>query len=323
MQGVALVRFAPLVRQPQVALWLDVDDSLATKDMDGLHESRDVLNEYSANTVVGFCTGRGVTTARNQAPLLAGFPLQYFAVNNGQNLYVNTEGEKAEDFIANLGNKQEDAEWAEIVRQAGGNWNTKHIRAIMQDTLKAEGFTPTPVRMPFPFDSHDVFVRDLPTSHGPEKLYFLLPQDQPAFHLKEAVGENMSSEAVAYDEHLAAVIGQRMKADGIVSHFIHYPPIHGKIINAFEPPGISKRALFEFVLSKYPSVYAAVTGGDNVNDDQLDPLSFGKVPNYAILGGKTHPRYEELSHHPNLIVCEPGHFAPGFRRQFEVIGLKP
>lgn len=302
-----LIRVAPA--EPDVMIYSDVDDSLMTADEVGLQHSRDAMNQHASHTVVGMATGRGLIYAKKNGPRLGGFPMAFFATNHGQSLFINRLGKPADQFIHDLKQEDEDPDWALHVADRSNGWSVARVHKRIRDEALKLGMQPAP-ELPAPLESYENYTTVIPTAAGPQRLMLCLPADQPSFQIRSLDGQPFSKELCEFGEALAADV-QRACGWG----YNHYPPINGKVIHFFQPPGITKRGLLQYQLAHYPSVRNVITIGDNVNDDMLDAERYGNVLNYPLLARDGHPHESELVTRPRLELQKGGDMGPGILDQ--------
>ena len=290
---------------PDVMVYSDIDDSLVAGDDQGLAASRDVLVTQSGRTVPGYSTGRGITLAMALSTQLAGFPMAFFAVNNGLNLFVNDQNLPADEFIKSLPGRSEDPAWAAEVSERSGGFTIDRVRDGLKSQLDRDGFVQSPT------------ARAGFATYRRGDIQVTVPPDQPAFFVESGSGRLGESQ-----KQFAHELSQRL-LDGLGHEGVSATPGHfykgEKAVHYLQPAGITKASLLEHLLSRYPSVHHTITVGDNVNDDMLIPEQFSGVTNYPVLAGHHHPDEDKLRQHPRMEWVESGAAAPGLLAQFDHI----
>lgn len=316
LSGYPSAKASRVPQEPEVILYSDLDDSLVgDAGEQGLAESRQIISRHDLETLNGYATGRGILTSEVLADKLTGFPMEFFAPNNGQTLFLNHEGLPADEFLRSLSTREEDPVWAAEVQRISGGWSVNSVRSAIAEQLTAEGFVPGPP-LPPPHDSFTTYVNrvdGLP-------VQVAVSADQPAFYVMAPADGELTEGHVRFGTGLRERLSTALHERG-VDHTGGEFTKGSRAIHFFQPVGVTKASLLEHLTTRFPSARYTITVGDNVNDDMLEPERFGQAENLPVLAGDHHPRQEQIEQHPRLEKTGSGAVGPGIDAQYQRIAI--
>lgn len=339
--------FRQSVINKPVLLSSDLDDTLlhwqgdhaaGGHDRQALQQTTQRLRYYSDRLAVHVNTGRGLTSMQHAAPYLKGVPIDYLSLNNGQELYVNRQRQRSDQWIANLTAADQEPVWrAWIAKQTG--WQAPQVQTIMRSVIETAGYQ---VDDSFRFENDQfkhyvTFQRQLPNREIALVNWF---PDQPVFTIS---GLRYHSQGGAYRVYDAPVAeeGERLMAairHALAQQKIQITPI--PLVASYEgapfrmgvltPAGINKASVIDALAQWYlPRLKAVLTAGDhpyNDSDMLLRDQYRGKkrlrllrrsIPNYPILSGAHPAMVNPFAQHPRGVQVPAGYLGQGLDAHFK------
>lgn len=331
----------PAIDKP-VLLSTDVDSTLiawnpATNlpDEVKLQRIKSLLKTFRPKVAVHINTGRGLTSMKQAARHLSGFPVDFLSVNNGEELYINRTGLPADQWIKALTQRDQEAGWQRRVFLKTG-WDQKRYHHIFKDILKAEGFKPIDAsRLEVSqFKNVTAHAKQLPNG---ETVVVHWYGDQPAYAVSGAVlSKNDQGKTIfkrtctpairRFAGQLQTKILEKLGKSGVQAgathHTVEMDSAHVPVYSIF-PQGYSKATPVAEIVNRFMThVKGVITAGDHHYNDtpMLSALRYRVSPNhtvrnYPVISGKNTILWSHVGSHPRVTRVEEGDLAPGIRRQ--------
>ena len=279
---------------PSVMIFSDIDDTFVpwkrynqVADVDKLARTQQTLKRHEGETINGFCSSRGLSSIQQLAPFFKGVPVQFIGTNGGQQVFINSENLPADEWLTGLKTCDSDPQWNREVSHRSGGFNTELVMRATHGVLNELGFQRCAVPLPPPHQDREAYVAPIPGKPG-EVAVVALTKDQTTIMFRadfRDLNKPLTDSHRAFSEFLSKKLEQRLVHQGVKLTAKEFVDQSTQQIYLLEPRNISKESLVEHLVSRWPSVHAVITAGDNINDTMLKPSSFGQVQNYRILSG--------------------------------------
>ncbi len=305
---------------PRVLVFSDIDDTFVpwksynqVADVDKLGRTKDTLNKYDGKTINGLCSARGLSQIQQLAPFFKGIPLQFIGANGGQQVYINSKNQPAEEWLTGLKVHESDRAWDKEVSHRSGGFNTQLVMRATHGVLKDFGFQKCAVPLPPPHHERDAFVAPVPGGKKGEVAVVALTKDQTTLMFRadfKDVNKPLTPAHRDFARKLARNLEERLTKQGVKLTAKQFVDRSCHQIYLIEPNNISKESLVSYLVRRYPSVQAVITAGDNTNDTMLLPDAFLGVPNHRIVSGDRPEVAKVMEGHENVERVPFGELSP-------------
>lgn len=338
---------APQSKTPKIAsnkpvlVSLDLDGTLipwikenASIDHTAYLRYQDTLQNpgLKKDTFVVLNTGRSLSDTKTIAPILARFPFDALAVNDGQQLFVKPKFKKEfhptlanEMWIRRLNVKKADPHWQKELQ----GWSTPRVLKEIRDELPHLDYqlqsTPQQYNGLFGKSNAYVFTKQASLWKSPQQQYWAISiQPDLAYMEIKRVGKKVSQNEA---RHHAQTLGLVLK--NVLGE--EYPNISFQVISApdrcllkVSPKGTNKASLANYLANKRltNAPKAIISAGDYINDlPILSVNKLGHVPNYPILLGNHPEMQKELAQSPPQFLEQVGwnQLDAGIKKQMQKI----
>lgn len=313
---------------PAVLVFSDIDDTFVpwkrynqVADVDKLARTRQTLVDYQGETINGFCSARGLSSIQQLAPFFRGIPLEFIGTNGGQQVYINSEHKPAEEWLSSLRTSDYDQTWQDEVSRRSGGFNTQLVIRATLGVLSELGFQRCAVPLPPPHEDREPYVAPIPGKPG-EVAVVALTKDQTTLMFRadyRDLHKPLTDSHRAFAQFLSKKLEQRLSGQGVKLEAKEFVDQSSHQIYLLEPRNISKESLVDHLVTRYPSVRAVITAGDNINDTMLKPSQFGDVQNYRILSGDRPELNRMLDGQPNVERTSFGDLSPALQNHLSVL----
>lgn len=326
---------------PKVAISMDIDDTLvrwgnwsSQPDEVGLAQTVKILQENRNRLVSILNTGRSLSYMQDIANVLKDVPVDYLVLNNGQEIYINRQGKRTDQWLASLTHGHQDRRWREAIRDVTG-WDLKQVLLprLKAFLMEEEGFSFMEQPPDFTLDLDLTLQR---TSQDGESLMAVLVPDQSGIIFTMASGA-FGAEHQAEANGIMARLVEALNALGVnaqsTGHYFSHSlerDFHRRFYRAWlSPQGITKASGLQRVLRREPSVKAVITAGDHgFNDtEMLTRPSYAnryhqRLPNYPILSGNDEngelaQRLTQKIARGSITYVESGRIGPAIEQQLQ------
>lgn len=308
---------------PSVLFFSDIDDTFVpwkrygqVADVDKLGRTKETLNQYAGQTINGLCSARGLSQIQDLAPFFKGIPLQFIGTNGGQQVYINSKNQPAEQWLTSLKVHDSDRNWDNEVSRRSGGFNTQLVTRATHGVLKEFGFQPCAVPLPPPHHEREAFVAPIPGGKRGDVAVVALTKDQTTLMFRadfKDVNKPLTPAHKDFARKLARQLEERLAKQGVRLTAKQFVDQKCHQIYLIEPNNISKESLVSYLVRRYPSVQAVITAGDNTNDTMLLPDSFLGVPNHRIVSGDRPEVAQAMEGHDNVQRVPFGELSPGLK----------
>lgn len=305
---------------PSVLFFSDIDDTFVPwkrynqiADVDKLGRTKEALNQYEGQTINGLCSARGLTQIQQLAPFFKGIPLQFIGTNGGQQVYINSKNQPAEQWLTGLKVHDSDRNWDQEVARRSGGFNTQLVMRATHGVLKEFGFQQCAVPLPPPHHEREAFVAPIPGGKKGDVAVVALTKDQTTVMFRadfKDVNKPLTPAHKDFARKLARNLEERLTKQGVRLTAKQFVDQSCHQIYLIEPNNISKESLVSYLVRRYPSVQAVITAGDNTNDTMLLPDTFLGVPNHRIVSGDRPEVAKAMEGHENVERVPFGELGP-------------
>ena len=292
-----------------VVIQVDIDHTLIAwadrknqiPEETGLREAIDELKTHEENAVVGISTARALAETTRLATMLAGVPLDFVAINSGQQLFFNKGGKPAEQFLKELDFNDVDAEWDSTLQEQH-RWNGLKASVLLRHQLKESGFR----------KRENENLAQTEELYGKKGLDVRVQPDQTFFKFR--VHKNGNKEDV---ESFMKDLHKLFQDNGLDCKLGGEYRWGRDLVRNLEPGGPNKSILLEHVVDRLPSTEFVLTAGDRA-DDVLRPKEVAGRPNYRVVAG-SRKETKALRAQAGVARTERGFIAPGIQTQMNSI----
>ncbi|MBN9418056.1 hypothetical protein ABS71_04355 [bacterium SCN 62-11] len=319
----------PSPDDPSVLVFSDIDDTFVpwkrygqVADVDKLGRTKETLKQYEGKTINGLCSARGLSQIQQLAPFFKGVPLQFIGTNGGQQVYINSQNQPAEEWLTSLKVHDSDNHWDNEVARRSGGFNTQLVMRATHSVLNDFGFERCAVPLPPPHHERDAFVAAVPGGKNGEVAVVALTKDQTTLMFRadfKDVNKPLTPAHKDFARKLARKLEERLTKQGVSLNAKRFVDQKCHQIYLIEPTDISKESLVSHLVRRYPSVQAVITAGDNTNDTMLLPNSFLGVPNHRIVSGDRPEVAQVLDGQENVERVPFGELSPGLNSHLSML----
>ncbi len=289
------------------------------------------INRYRPQMAVHLNTGRGLASFKNAVARMPSafsrLPVDFLSLNNGLELYVNRNHQRADQWIAGLRMEDQDPEYRDAIRRRTG-WDFPEIKRARETVLARQGYVEAirPDLTPHNYRGMRTFVREFRGRTFVVQCF----DDQPGIKFFEQKdGASVFSPALSRYLHrlVNAIAAEAATRTGPLQTFKFADEVrdHGQHFGMYilMPKGVDKGAAVRAVLDRFMlDPKAVITAGDHRHNDTelLTPWRFpvgnrGHVRNYPVLSGTDAVLARKLQKRPRALSVPQGHLEGGIDRQ--------
>ncbi len=290
-----------------------------------LKQNQEAMRTVSQNGLFGIITGRGLSSLKPFARYFKPMRLDFVAVDNGKELFLNSGRQPAVTWLQGLTHAQADVAWKKELQKTA-RWDQAEVMKSIFDQLSEAGFQRIPVsEYPSFALKTDVVVKKtvhitaqnwqrLGLKQAPERSVRLpvtisiVPDESALYVLKE--NSAFASVYKAIGQTLARQIETRVAHKSSLSFRYSDHGFYDYYFGAPEGHTISKASIIDFLLQKRlpKSILKTLKGvfvfGDSRNDvPMLERHEYATrlkttLPSYCVVSGPTLKNLPELKTHP-------------------------